>query len=206
MLLLPLLLLNVISSTRETKLMARGVRPDYQDDNSLKLSTESKGPRPDYEDDDPSFRTIGLHKNHNSKRIRRFKEKCINGDLASGEEFKSKTKCTLDGYLFSRLICENGSKGWTTKRTTDNPPSEICKVSKSTFSMRLEHSTRDNAFGTLFVLDHGRHPSMERGSAGTVCLGRGSMRFTDEDKVKLCQDMGYSRAMTEDEVYALNYT
>ena len=191
--------------TREVNV--RGVRPDYEDTEN---GSVDRGPRPDYtadgtnsissddysvvNEDSPAFRAA---KDPKSGRTPKFKNKCEQGQNPRPE---ARAKCNLDGKSGTRLVCKEGKV--SKESITD---SKLCEPSKETFSMRLEHSWNDYGYGTLFVLDHGRRPENERGSAGTVCMGRGSTRFTDDDKLRLCKEMGYKNVMSEGEIEHMSY-
>ena len=196
--------------TREAKeINFRGVRPDYED---TEIKAQDRGPRPDYNaqdepisissddysivsEDSPAFRAAKDPKA--GRKAPKFKTKCEQGQNPRPE---ARAKCNLDGKPGTRLVCKDGK---VTKESIIS--SKLCEPPKDTFSMRLEHSWDEFGYGTLFVLDHGRRPENERGSAGTVCMGRGSTRFTDDDKLRLCKEMGYKNIMSEGQIEHMNY-
>ena len=192
-----LLLLSTFGSTnkiQEQKNTNRGPTPDYVDDKVTttlidKVSAkalprvEDRGPRPDdYEEDNPasreqdnngaSLRSISLRDAHTSpkRRLKDFANKCKNGEVENGTKSpwtNQKHKCNLEGRKGFRLSCDNG------KPHKEILESELCEPGQHMFSAELEHSTKMFGYGTLFILDHGKRPFMDRSALGTVCMGRG---------------------------------
>jgi len=222
-----LLLLSTFGSARnirEQKNTNRGPTPDYIDDervenlnqkNEQKISTngsnaivEARGPRPDY-DDNPTFRSIGLRdaqQNHaavKKRKISDFITKCRNGEVEDGTKSawtNQKHKCNLEGRRGFRLSCQDR------KHKREVFEGELCEPGQHMFSGYLEHNTKTYGYGTLFILDHGKRPFMDRSALGTVCMGRGSSRLLDDDNHRLCSFLGYKRVMTEDEIAKLTYS
>ena len=140
----------------------------------MKALSRVRGPRPDNYEDDPKFRSVSLRDGHNTvtpkRRLKDFAAKCRNGDIEDGATSgwtNQKHKCNLEGKKGVRLSCQER------KPIKETLEADLCEPGQHMFSGRLEHNTKMYGYGTLFILDHGKRPFMDRSALGTVCMGRG---------------------------------